>query len=152
MKTLISMIILFFLLGFSCHENEEVGNCYPFNDFVIKTGVVCGWCAGADSLSMTKAMSNYIFTSCDETMDKETVMNTNREKWNELLESFNWDDFTQINVNTCAMCADGCDAWIFVQNNGAVHQIRFTDDSPEIEPIRTFVEKLDALRKEFKQN
>jgi len=149
MKTLISITILFFLFGFSCHENEEE-NCDTFNDFVIKTGSACGWCAGADSLSMTKVKSTYTFTSCDETKDKETVLNTNREKWNELLESFNWNDFTQINVNTCAICADGCDTWIFVQNNGAVHQIRFTDNSPEIEPIRTFVEKLDALRKEFR--
>jgi hypothetical protein len=79
-------------------------------------------------------------------------MNTDREKWNELLENYNWADFIQVNVNTCAVCADGCDTWIFIQNNDVVHQIRFTDNSPEIEPIRIFVQKLDALRKAFKQN
>lgn len=150
MKLFISILVLCFIFGFSCDEGEE-GNC-PLKSLDIKTGQVCG-CGGSDSLSITEIKANYTFANpCDATQNEVSETATNQEKWNELLAAFNWDDFTTVNVNTCNLCADGCDTWIIIQKDDMIHHIRFGDNSPEIEPIRDFIEKLDAWRQDFRQN
>jgi hypothetical protein len=148
MRILISMAILLCLVGLSCDDddNESV-------EIVIKTGSECGWCGGRDSLTITKLSSSYAFRSpCPEIEDKNRNAHTNPAEWNELLATLNWDDFNKVQVNTCAMCADGCDTWISVEKNQKTHRIRFTESSEEIEPIRPFVDKLDSLIEEFRQN
>ncbi len=144
MRILIPAAILLFLFGTSCEDDDRA-------EIVIKTGRDCGWCVGSDSLVITMFSSNYKFRSpCGEPADKEKYTKTNRADWTELLVALNWDDFKKVNVNTCALCADGCDTWIYIENNHETHQIRFTDNSQEIEPIRSFVEKLNALNEEFR--
>jgi hypothetical protein len=136
------------LVGISCDDDEDA----PV-DIVIKTGQECGWCAGRDSLTITKFNSSYAFDSpCPGIEDKERNADTNPTEWNELLATLDWDDFNQVQVNTCAVCADGCDAWISVEKNRKTHRIRFTESSTEIEPIRPFVEKLDSLIEAFRKN
>ena len=146
MRILMPVAIILCLFGTSCEDEDRV-------EIVIKTGQECGWCAGGDSLVITKFSSSYKFRSpCDEPADKEKDAKTNRADWDELVAALNWDDFKKVNVNTCALCADGCDTWINIENNRETHHIRFTDSSPEIEPIRTFVEKLKAMHEEFRHN
>ena len=146
MRLLFSMTILICLIGTSCEEDDRV-------NIVIKTGRDCGWCGGSDSLVITKFTSRYEFYSnCDVPGNKERDAITNREEWNELLSRLNWDDFKEINVNTCARCADGCDTWIFIEKNDEIHRIQFTENSPEIEPIQAFVERLAAVHEEFRNN
>ena len=146
MRILIPLVILLFLFGTSCEDDDRA-------EIVIKTGRDCGWCAGSDSLVMTMFSTNYKFRSpCGEPADKEKHAKTNRADWDELLAALNWDDFKKVNVNTCALCADGCDTWIYIENNHETHQIRFTENSQEVEPIRAFVEELNALYEEFRSN
>jgi len=146
MRILMPLAILLCLFGTACEDDDSV-------EVVIKTGRECGWCGGNDSLVITKFASSYKFRSpCDQPPDKDKNGKTNRAEWNELLAALKWDDFKNVNVNTCALCVDGCDTWIYIENNQETHQIRFTDGSPEIEPIRTFVEKLKALHEEFRTN
>ncbi len=133
MKFSLLIAVLLCAFGFFCH-NDDMEDGGP-DVLVIKTGQECGWCGGRDSLIITELKIDYNFTNpCDSEKNKTRKSNTNREKWNELLESFNWNDFTQVNVNTCSVCVDGCDTWISIQNGGLVHQIRFTENSPKIEP------------------
>ena len=149
MRILMSMTILFCLVGLSCrddYDDEPV-------DIVIKTGQECGWCVGRDSLTITKLTSSYAFDSpCPGIEDKKRNEDTNPTEWTELLATLNWDDFNQVEVNTCAVCVDGCDTWISVEKNHKTHRIRFTESSTEIEPIRPFVEKLDSLIEKFRKN
>jgi hypothetical protein len=146
MRILMPLAILLCLFGTSCEDEDN-------DEIVIKTGRECGWCVGYDSLVITEFSSNYKFRSpCDEPADKEKSRKTNRAEWNDLLAALNWDDFKNVNVNTCALCVDGCDTWIYIENNHESHKIRFTDNSTEIEPIRAFVEKLNALHEEFRSN
>ena len=122
-------------------------------DIVIKTGQECGWCGGMDSLTITKLNSSYAFDSpCPEIEDKKRNAKTDSTEWNELLATLDWDEFNQVQVETCAVCTDGCDTWISVEKNHQTHRIRFTEYSTEIEPIRPFVEKLDSLIEEFRKN
>lgn len=135
--------------GFSCCEDKIEPK--SSSGFVIKTGQACGWCAGADTLTITEEISQYYFKSCDDTNTKDYEVSTDRETWNELLADFDYATFSEIEVNTCQICSDGCDTWISVQNyDMAPHLIRFVETSPEIEPIREFVNKLQTLRVEFK--
>jgi hypothetical protein len=141
-------MVLFCFIGASCDDDKNEGS-----HIIIKTGKACGWCAGADSLVVTSVKSIYQFThGCDETKNKEKIESTARAAWTELVSSLKWNEFKKVNVNTCALCADGCDIWISIQNGVETHEIRFTDNSPEIEPVRTFVEKLKAFHDEFRQN
>lgn len=147
MRTIILTVAVFCFLGSSC-EDEKNGH-----HIVIKTGRACGWCGGSDTLTITKAVSAYDFTNpCDENKNKEREEQTAPGEWSELLGTLNWNDFKKVNVNTCALCADGCDTWITIQNGPLTHQIRFTENSVEIEHIRTFVERLKAHHEEFRQN
>jgi hypothetical protein len=88
--------------------------------------------------------------SCEDSKDKEAMVQTDKDKWHDLIGSLNWNEFKDVNVNTCALCADGCDSWIWIQHNDTIHQIRFTDGSPEIVPIQSFVKKLEVLQAEFR--
>jgi hypothetical protein len=144
MRIVLSIIALFCVLGSSCEEDKNNPH------IIIKTGKECGWCGGADSLTLTSKKSIYQFRNCDETKNKQDE--TALEEWSELLLSLNWNEFTKVNVNTCALCADGCDTWICIQNGLRTHEIRFTENSPEIEPIRPFVEKLKVMHERFRQN
>lgn len=142
------MTILICLGGMSCDDddNESV-------DIIIKTGRECGWCGGRDSLTVTKLNSSYAFRSpCPGIDAKNRNADTDPAEWDKLLATLNWDDFNQVQVNTCAVCADGCDTWISVEKNRETHRIRFNDSSNEIEPIRPFVEKLDSLIEAFRKN
>ena len=143
------MTILLCLVGvLSCEEDDDK----PV-DIVIKTGQECGWCVGADSLIITKLNSTYAYYNpCPGIEEKNLNANTDADEWNELLATLDWDEFNQVQVNTCALCADGCDTWISVEKDRKTHRIRFTENSTEIEPIRPFVEKLDSLIEEFRKN
>jgi len=150
MRILLSFTILLCLVGMSCDDDDD--DCEPI-DIVIKTGQECGWCAGMDSLTITKLNSSYAFDSpCPEIEDKKRNAKTDSTEWNELLATLDWNEFNQVQVETCAVCSDGCDTWISVEKNHQTHRIRFTEYSTEIEPIRPFVEKLDSLIEAFRKN
>lgn len=147
MRTLVSIVVLLCLLGSTCEDDKN--NTH----IVIKTSKACGWCGGVDSLAITSVKSIYKFTNpCDATKNKEQNEQTAREEWADLISSLNWNEFKNVHVNTCALCADGCDTWISIQNGFQSHEIRFTDNSTEIESIRTFVEKLKVVHDRFRQN
>ena len=148
MRILMSMTILLCLVGMSCDDDDDEAL-----DIIIKTGQECGWCGGMDSLTITKLNSRYAFHSpCPGIEDKKRNVKTDSTEWNELLATLDWNEFNKVQVNTCAVCADGCDTWISVEKNHETHRIRFTEYATEVEPIRTFVEKLDAMIKEFRKN
>lgn len=118
---------------------------------VIMTGIACGWCSSPDSLAVTAQKSIYELKGACGEPNRSIVEHTQTEVWRDLRASLKWDDFKAIDVNTCALCADGCDTWIRVQNGAESHYIRFTNSSPEIETIAVFVNKLKALHQEFRQ-
>jgi hypothetical protein len=143
-----SLIVCCFIsfFGSSCEDDKN-----DSRNLIIFTGKECGWCGGADSLAITSLKSVYEFSSCDKAKDKEITEITRREEWKDLLSSLNWNDFKKVNVNTCALCADGCDTWIVVKNGSDSHRIKFTPSSHEIEPIIIFVEKLRAIHERYRQ-
>ena len=146
MKKSILPALFIILLSAACDDDKN-----DSRGLVIMTGLVCGWCSSPDSLAVSSLKSSYELKGACGEPSKSITEHTKSEVWKELRASLNWNDFKAIDVNTCALCADGCDTWIRIQNGAESHYIRFTNSSPEIEPIAVFVDKLNALHQEFRQ-
>lgn len=121
MRLLILTIVIVLFSGASCDDDEN-----DSQSLIIMTGKACGWCAGADSLMITNHKIRYGFSGVCGKPNKSITEKTQPKEWRELRASLNWDEFKNVNVNTCALCADGCDTWIRIQNGADSHYIRFT--------------------------
>lgn len=138
---------MFFLaLIISCESETEK----PEMKFTI--GSVCGWCAGSDSLVITKQKKTFTLAAICDREEKRTSSLTPRTEWEEIIALYNQQKFEAINVNTCNVCADGCDTWIRVENGNFSHEIRFggIQDSTILKPIKEFVAKLESLKSNYK--
>jgi hypothetical protein len=151
MKNLLLTLIILSILICSCEKEKNIANNGLYEGLVIKYGTTCGWCGGTDSLIISENITVYKYYSMcyDNEYQKSEI--TGKDDWNDLLVSFDLEDFLDININTCYYCADGCDDWIYIQNNTVSHQIRYgLRDSLKIQPISPFVDKLESLRLKFK--
>ena len=150
MARLVTTIILLLGLLESC-TYQNMADVDFDNDLVIKTGKICGWCWGYDSLTITNDRISYdYFPACGNKGNK-IVSPISQEEWEAVKELLNFEKFINININTCNVCADGCDQWIFIRNGSSIHEIRFGHASDSaVAPIRPFIEKLNAIRKRFK--
>jgi len=54
-----------------------------------------------------------------------------------------------LGLNSCNVCADGCDDWISYVNGSESHYIRFSNDDPKLQTIQTFVDQLNVLKKQY---
>jgi len=138
---LLSTIVL------SCEKDNPVNYAELYDRLIIKYGTTCGWCGGADTLFISENVTVYKFYNPCYDNDYQKNETTSKDEWNDLLATFNLEDFLEIDINTCYYCADGCDDWIYVQNDTVSHQIRYGfRDSTEIKTIRPFVDKLESQR------
>ncbi len=137
------ILILFLVLIISCDsENEKP-------EMVFTIGTVCGWCAGSDSLVITKQKKTFTLAAICDRKEKRTSNLTPETEWEELIALYNQQKFEAININTCNVCADGCDTWIRVENGDFSHEIRFGYQDSVIFPIKEFVEKLESLKSKY---
>jgi hypothetical protein len=58
------------------------------------------------------------------------------------------DDFIKLNYNSCNICIDGCDEWIYMQNEESSHKITFGPGFKN-DSINKLQTKLKQLRTEF---
>jgi hypothetical protein len=141
--TLLSSLLIFI----SCKKDR----CdHHFDSMKINMGTTCGWCAGHDTLNINSKTTKYRFDDpCDDNNDFTKSNLTDPNKWNGILLKFNSDKFNVVDLNTCHVCADGCDTWIQVKmKNGDEHTIRFGyPELIEMDPeLREFVELMDSIR------
>ena len=140
--------MLFFI--FSCEKDKPVTE-KKSNDIQIAIGTACGWCGGNDSLLITNDKMYYNYnTPCDNKHYVKTSITAPAE-WNNLLDLIALNDFQEININTCNVCADGCDTWISITNASFSHKIRFGySDSAVLHQIQPFMTQLDSIRTQFR--
>lgn len=80
------------------------------------------------------------------------ISHMEKSEWDKLTGSIDLDVFSSIHLNTCNVCADGCDKWISIRNGSFYHKIRYGyGDSAVVQPIKILVDKLDSLREVSKK-
>ncbi|MFB6317141.1 hypothetical protein [Saccharicrinis sp. FJH54] len=134
----------------ACEKSSEGEYCYidPNQyDIVIKTGTFCGWCAGADSLLITSEIINYGWKDPCDNNDIFKSFTTDSADFEELINLLNYDEFKLLDLNSCNVCADGCDTWIEILMDNKSHYIRFGyRDTTAIAPILPLVNKLSEIK------
>lgn len=141
---------LLVLVCLSCERLSDDEHCYidPSQyDLIIKSGRLCGWCGGQDSLIVTYDQTNYGWN--DPCGDNDIFISepTDSILFTELIDVLNFDAFRAINVNSCNVCADGCDDWIEITMDENTHYIQYGySDSSLVKPIKPLIDKLTSLR------
>ncbi len=144
-KTLYAVLIIF--LAFACHDDELVSEKLH-SDLVIKTGTVCGWCSMNDTLTISGNSVRYVnYTQCNTSVPavgKNGQITTSELEV--LLAQLDFAEFKKLDLNSCNVCFDGCDDWIYYRNGTQSHYIRFTRNDPKIQPVQAFVDHLNAIK------
>lgn len=148
-RTLIAATII--VLALACQDEQLIAE-KSSSDLIIKTGTICGWCSMNDTLSINGNVVRYVnYTQCDNSKPTvEKIEEISSAKVDSLLSLLNFDEFKKIDLNTCNVCFDGCDTWIIIKKGTEVHQIRFTGNETQLQPIRTFVDRLNAMKTNYK--
>lgn len=138
------ILVLLSLIIISCDSDAE----NP--EMVITIGTTCGWCAGTDSLVIAKDKMTYTLAAICDRSEKTISKSTPDSIWQKINSLYDQAKFERININTCNVCADGCDTWIRVHNGDFNHIIRFGSyQDTVLSPIWEFVEKLNDLKNEY---
>lgn len=140
--SLISLILLVVFL--SCKKTEDN------SDLIIKAGFVCGWGAGMDSITITKKAIKYVsYIPSRSTIP--VIIKTRAvpgSEWQDILGVVNTNDFASLHYNSCNVCFDGCDEWIYLENDRISHKITYGKGT-SIDTISRLQDKIAELREEF---
>jgi hypothetical protein len=120
------------------------------SDLIIKAGFICGWGAGEDSIEISKTVIKYFYSipiKSQQPLINKTRIISNSE-WTEILNDVDMDEFLKLNYQSCNICVDGCDEWIYIQKDGVSHKITF-GKGQKIDSINKLQTKLSQLRAEF---
>lgn len=140
------------LTALSCVEskNEDLEQ----SDLVIKTGTVCGWCAQNDTLVISGRKVKYVnYIECSTT--NPSVSKTSQMEAAELrslTDKLDFAEFKKLDMNSCNVCVDGCDDWISISKGSEKHIVLFGRAEAKLQPIKEFVDELNALKDKYSGN
>lgn len=139
-----------FLVAFSCtYDSLEDKSNNP--ELIIKVGTICGWGAVNDTLTIIGDCAvryvNYTRESAGKPMVKNGVIKPSELE--ALIDQLNFVEFKKLELNTCNVCFDGCDDWISFTNGKENHYIRFTKGDSKLQPIKAFVDQLNAIKIQY---
>lgn len=144
-----SFAILVILLAVACQE-DQLGTEKLQSNMVIKTGTICGWCSLNDTLTVSGNSLRYVnYIQCNNSMpavEKNGQITT--LEFEALLSKLDFNEFKKLNLNSCNVCFDGCDDWIYIDNGSESHYIRFTRNDPKLQPVQEFVDQLNAIKQQ----
>ena len=146
MKKLIILPLL--LLLFTCRKTDNF--LQPDSSLILKTGYMCGWGAGEDSLVISATKIYYVYrvpSKSQQPVIRQTRAITQSEI-NDINQALNIDTFNNLEFNTCNICVDGCDEWITIKNQKSDHNIRYSKGQ-KIEGIADLQTILDKIREGF---
>jgi len=138
------------VIAFSCRNNPLAENDLN-SKLIIKTGTVCGWCTVNDTLTIHGNAVIYVnYTKCDNS--KPVAEKTGQLPTSELealINKLDINELKKIDLNSCNVCADGCDDWIFFDNGLQSHYIRFGKGDPKLQSVQLFVDQLNAIKLQY---
>ena len=115
-------------------------------EIIIKYGMECGWCAGQEYLTVSKAKIIYQrIIPCGENEGASTDEKMmDPYTWEVLKSSFDHSLFITLEYDECNVCVDGCDEIIEITDGESVHMIRYTpsEEVPEVQQLREFLEEM----------
>jgi hypothetical protein len=152
MKISIYLTILLSVCLISCHKPDNISLNKENSSMVIKAGFSCGWGSGEDSLIISSKTIKYVYSVPAKSHDPEINQTrfTTTTDWQNITNAININNFLKLNYNTCNICVDGCDEWIYIKNDSVSHQIRF-GLGLKIESIKPLQDILSQLRSEFRK-
>lgn len=135
------------MLAMSCRDEQLVTE-KAHSDLLIKTGTICGWCSQNDTLVIQGNSVRYVnYTQCNNTQPAvEKNSQISAAGLEALLSTLDFDELKKLELNSCNVCFDGCDDWIYYKNGNKTHYIRFTRDDPKLQPIKAFIDALNAIK------
>jgi len=147
------MRLLCFLFGVvlltACDKDQTVCKEPPSTDdaIIFKSGVICGWCAANDTVVIAKNSASVKAVRQCDSLAFYTLENDD-SYYQPLISKLSLQEFLSIQLNSCEVCADGCDHWISIQNNDTTHLIRYGfKDSAAIAPILPLIQEMDEQAK-----
>jgi hypothetical protein len=151
MKTIVVFLMIGLLL--SCKKSETIDETIDYSDLVVKSGYVCGWGTGTDSLLISKNLIRYAYYIPSESQKPQIRRSraVSETEWKDIKSDINMNDFVKLTYHTCNICADGCDEWISIQDNSLLHKITF-GYGDKIDTISRLQDRIKQLRAEFRKN
>ena len=139
-------IIVFALFLSSCAEEQPEIDKSFYIEFVTE----CGWCAGQEYIKVTEQKVLYTLAiPCGENEGTTTdSRNLTAEEWQEIIDSFDYDQFLTLNYNECNVCVDGCDEIIRINEEDEIHELRYSPGE-EIQGMENLKTRLKAILEEF---
>jgi hypothetical protein len=146
-----TILTLTVLLLFGCYNSELKQT--NGSDLVIKAGFVCGWGSGADSIVISGKGINYCYYIPAKSSRPQIsrTRSVSRDEWIQIEDAVNMAGFTRLQYQSCNVCVDGCDEWIFIQKGDSLHKITF-GKGRKIDSISSLQAKLAQIRAEFSLN
>jgi hypothetical protein len=152
MKPPAILILSVFILFLSCKKSEVKSDSSQFinSGFMIKAGFECGWGSGTDTIEISKTMIKYVYYIPSKSYIPQFIKTraVPDSEWTEIVNDVNYNDFEKLYYQSCDICVDGCDEWIFIKDEQLSHEIRFSKGL-RIESISKLQDKLAQLRAEF---
>lgn len=154
MRSIIILLLLILLVSLFTACGDEPANHLSIEDskeLLIKSDIYCGWCGGVSyfSISQTDATFSHDFACSSDDIQLQNIVLTSSE-WVELTSLLHVEELRQTDLNSCAVCADGCDTEITIQTDNINHTLRYADiESEELDTIRPFLMKLSELREAY---
>lgn len=106
-----------FILALAC-QDEQVVTPKVHSDLLIKTGTICGWCSQNDTLTIQGNSVRYVnYTQCNNAQPAvEKNGQLTSTELEALLSLLDFEELKKLDLNTCNVCFDGCDDWIYFKN------------------------------------
>lgn len=146
-------IITVIAFAFSC-TYDSLDDKSNDSDLIIKTGTVCGWCTVNDTLTITGNSVRYVnYANCSAnkpSVEKNGQLNDG--DLDALLAKLDFTELKKLDLNSCNVCFDGCDEWIFFSNGVENHYIRFSENDTKLQQIQAFIDQLNAIKTQYIAN
>jgi hypothetical protein len=152
MRSIIILLILILLVSLftACNPSlDHLESGEVTTEYFIETNQSCGWCGGTNYFNLTKGKATFSHNyTCNDFEDipvkKITISDM---EWTNLIAKLDFDAFQQIDLQTCALCADGCDTEIIISKSGLSHRFTYAwHEAEELAKVRDFLNVFDSLK------
>jgi hypothetical protein len=153
MRAIVLFAVMVLVLGACGSQDEELLSAKLESESeYIKTGITCGLCAGVciDSLAVTPNKLLYKRTKTGEGEPKTEILEQafTRQGWENLIGLVSLQDFSELDMESCARCYDGCDYWLDINSGGVDNAISFAWNTVPNE-VDSLMSVLNSLKDQF---